>query len=61
LFLAARQGIVSQICAASRYSQSPNRNYLHLFFALIGVFGIEKPVRFELKPVRFGILKKLSH
>jgi hypothetical protein len=29
-------------------------------FALMGVFCIEKPVRFELKPVRFGILEKLS-
>jgi hypothetical protein len=29
-------------------------------FALMGVFCIEKPVRFELKPVRFGILGKLS-
>jgi hypothetical protein len=29
-------------------------------FAVMGVFCIEKPVRFELKPVRFGILKKLS-
>jgi hypothetical protein len=28
--------------------QSPNRTYLHLFFALIGFFGIEKPVRFWL-------------
>jgi hypothetical protein len=28
--------------------------------ALMGVFCIEKPVRFELKPVRFGILEKLS-
>jgi hypothetical protein len=29
-------------------------------FALIGVFCIEKAVRFELKPVRFGILENLS-
>ena len=62
LFLVAREGSVLNVCCQLLFSsfQSPNRTYLHLFFALIGFFGIEKPVRFELKPVRFGILKKLS-
>jgi hypothetical protein len=58
----APTGSVLNVCCQLLFSsfQSPNRTYLHLFLALIGVFGIEKPVRFELKPVRFGILKKLS-
>jgi hypothetical protein len=45
-----RFGSVLNVCCQllSPSFQSPNRTYLHLFFALIGVFGIEKPVRFWL-------------
>ena len=60
--LEGRGGSILNVCCQLLFStfQSPNRAYLHLFFALMGVFCIEKRVRFELKPVRFGMLEKLS-